>query len=100
MTIQTSTPILRIRITGPREKVRSFLGEHPTEIDSVIFNDGAVSVEAYLDASLQSTLRRQGLQFEVLFDATQRGERLRQPRTAGNRFEGGRIPAGLGIQEQ
>jgi hypothetical protein len=90
--------VLRVQLSGPVAAVRKFLAAHPTEIDSVVHDRGSVTLRAYLAEPLTAQIERNGLNYKVLFDATAQSRALRKRMGSGNRFDGGKVPAGLGTK--
>jgi hypothetical protein len=78
--------------------MRKFLAAHPTEIDSVVHDHGSVTLRAYFAEPLTAKLQPSGLQYRVLFDATAQSRALRKRMGTGNRFDGGKVPVGLGVK--
>lgn len=95
-----SDNILRILITA-REKqaLSALLREHPLDLSCggpQRREGGAVSVEAYVPEDQVDSLRRYGVNIEILDDASATGRERQKEVGKGNRFEGKKVPRGLG----
>lgn len=55
-----------------------------------------IVLEAFVPEDLLETLRRYAVQIEVVEDATAKGLERQKEVGRGNRFEGGKLPRGLG----
>jgi len=87
--------VLRVQVNGPERAVRKVLVAHPLEPQQVAFEGDVVSLLLFVSEEQLHELGRTGLRVRVLFDSRAR-DRRGQVGT-GNRFEGGRIPPGVGV---
>lgn len=100
MSMPKPSTIFRVRVCGPTASVRGFLAAHPLEAQSVKFADGTVSVDLFVTERQRQEFERYGLRVEMSFDASERGRERRSEIGTGNRFDGGRLPSGLGIKSR
>jgi hypothetical protein len=96
----SSERIWRVRVSGSPEAVLAFLSEHPTEIGRVDRTHGRVVVSLFVPAGLIDQLRSRGLDVEQLYDASREAAARIDTVGKDNRFEGSRIPLGLGLQRR
>lgn len=92
--------VLRVRMTGTTEQVRAYLSQHPMEAGRVHLEAGHATIDAFVREGLLDVLRSRGLRIELLFDADKRGRAAMRDVAKGNRFDGGRIPQGLGLRRR
>lgn len=90
--------VSRIRLSGRPEAVRQFLAEHPMEAGQVSISDGRVVVSLFVPRDWIQRLRDRGFVVEELYDASALARARVGDIGKGNRFEGGRIPRGLGLR--
>lgn len=94
----TGGRVYRVRITGATEAVRRYLVAHPTEANLVRPENGQVTLDTDVAEALIAALPGLGLRIEVLYDAEARAREPMRDVGKGDRFEGGRIPRGLGLR--
>lgn len=90
--------VSRVRLSGKPEAVRQFLAEHPMEAGQVSFSDGRVVVSLFVPRGWIQGLRDRDFVVEELYDASALVRSRISDIGKGNRFEGGRIPRGLGLR--
>src|SRR5258706_16265601 len=90
--------VLGVRITGTEQAVRAFLVQHPLEPQNTSRKGNQVSI----DVLMRSTSLLRFWYLEVSSEVVYNASALARERSAevgkGNRFEGNRIPQGLGIK--
>lgn len=86
-------PLFRVRVAGAQAALRQFLVEHPLELQSVRLD---VTADLFVTGPQREQLARLGLAVEVLYNATEVGERRRKEIGADDRFNRGQLPPGLG----
>jgi hypothetical protein len=96
----TGERLLRVRISGAADAVRRFLAQHPAEFGRVSVHGDQVEIDLTVDEPVAASLRDGGLRVVELYNADQRGRKAMQTVGRGNRFEGGRIPQGLGLRRR
>jgi hypothetical protein len=92
--------ILRILITvREKEALTTLLRENPLDLSCGGPRrraDGVITVEAFVPEDELDRLRRYPVQIDVLEDASATGRERQKEVGQGNRFEGNKIPRGLG----
>ncbi len=89
-------PLFRVRVAGSQAALRHFLVEHPLELQRVARRDANVVADLFVTGEQRERLARLGLAVEVLYNATEVGERRRKEIGVDDRFSRGQLPTGLG----
>lgn len=90
--------LLHVRISGTDQVLRGYLSEHPAEAYAVRREGDFVTLELTVPAAKSDLLQKLGLKVEVLYDASLRSRERQKLVGQGNRFAGGKTPAGLGVR--
>lgn len=92
--------ILRIRITArDREALSALLRENALDLSCggpKRQEGGVITLEAFVPEEELARLRRYPVEIEVIEDASAKGRERQKEVGKGNRFEGKRVPRGLG----
>jgi hypothetical protein len=97
--------IMRITLKGPKpETLAELMRKFRLDIWGAggprRLPDGTISMEAYVPEEVMDQLKKEGVDFEIIEDATKVGKERRKEVGRGDRFKSGKItPHGLGRKE-
>jgi hypothetical protein len=89
-------PIMCVRITGPVESVRKLIARHKLLLEGARQDGKNVSGETFIPNSAARKLKGEGVEVNVLYDASRVGKERQKEVMNDNPFLDGSIPQGLG----
>jgi hypothetical protein len=95
----TGTHLLRVRITAKDpDALKKLLSENALDLScgGPKRLEGRIVLEAFVPEDRLDGLRRYPVEIDVIEDATAKGLERQKEVGKGNRFEGGKLPHGLG----